>query len=221
MFSLDVSSRIAQSQGRFGMRLKLIPVMLAGCCLPTSLLASPPEANAPFSVVPILMAKPQSLVNLGNTEWARTAKRYRLDPYILYAIALVESARIRDDLAHPWFWALNRNGKSVYPHSATEALQQIRQHLVTGQRNIDVGLMQVNLRWHRQRVSRLEDLLDPVINLDVGARILAEAIATAPNDLALGVGRYHAWSNPVEAYHYGRRVLRLAQRLRSGIRTRG
>ena len=38
-------------------------------------------------------------------------------------------------------------------------------------KSIDVGLLQVNTRWHGHRVDRLESLLDPKINLGVGAAI--------------------------------------------------
>lgn len=37
-------------------------------------------------------------------------------------------------------------------------------------------------------------------------RILAEAIKSSPNDLELGIGRYHSW-NEERARWYGQRVL--------------
>lgn len=183
---------------------------------------SVPQGSKPFSVIQLRQETDgMRVLNLGETHWAKIARRHGLDPYVLYAVALTESARIRKDLAHPWVWALNREGKSLYPESSLEALDQIRHQLKVGNRNIDIGLMQVNLRWHRHRVQKLEDLLDPLNNIELGAQILQESIATVPGDLVLGVGRYHAWSNPSEARKYGGRVLRLAARLRELARHGG
>ena len=50
------------------------------------------------------------------------------------------------------------------------------------------------------------ELLDPITNLTVGSSILAEAIKSSPNDLELGIGRYHSW-NEERARWYGQRVL--------------
>jgi hypothetical protein len=77
---------------------------------------------------------------------------------------------------------------------------------------IDVGLMQVNLRWHGHHVSATE-LLDGRRNLEIAADILAEALRSAPGDAELGVGRYHQWRDEGVARRYGRRVLALLQRL--------
>lgn len=214
-----------QLQAKTRPQWNLIPLFFIGGLInPAQLMAatSTSEVSKPFSV----MQKGRESVgvrslDLRETRWTNIARRHGLDPYVLYAVALTESARISNDLAHPWAWALNRDGKSSYPESSLEALDQIRHQLKVGNRNIDIGLMQVNLRWHRHRVEKLEDLLDPLNNIELGAQILQEAIATVPGDLVLGVGRYHAWSNPSEARKYGGRVLRLAARLRELARHGG
>ena len=53
----------------------------------------------------------------------------------------------------------------------------------------------------------------PARNLEIAAAILAEALATSPDDLELGIGRYH---HPGEqrARAYGRTVLTIQERLR-------
>ena len=84
--------------------------------------------------------------------------------------------------------------------------------LLTRYRNIDVGLMQVNLQWHGHRATP-DALLDAGTNLDVAAAILAAAIASAPGDPELGIGRYHHWRNETVARAYGRRVLAVVQAL--------
>jgi hypothetical protein len=152
---------------------------------------------------------------LQGTTWWQIAMERGLDPYILYAVALVESARINARLAAPWPWALNRQGRPIIPSSRLEARGILNDALNKGIRSIDVGLMQVNVRWNGHRVHRPDDLLDPETNIRVGADVLTEAIDSAPGDLALGIGRYHTgWRNDTDAYRYGRRVLAIAQQIR-------
>jgi hypothetical protein len=84
-----------------------------------------------------------------------------------------------------------------------------------GQRNIDVGIMQVNLRWHGHCVAKPKHLLNPNINLEIGAKLLAEAIQSSPDNLALGIGRYYSWKNVTAAVEYGQRVISLADQIRA------
>ncbi|WP_445368191.1 transglycosylase SLT domain-containing protein [Methylomonas sp. BW4-1] len=152
---------------------------------------------------------------LHNTLWAQVAKRHQLDPYVLYAVALVESRK--DDAQNqskPWPWAINHAGKAIIPKSKQEAVNALNQLLESGERSVDVGMMQVNLRWHGHRVAKPENLLDPRTNLDVGASLLAEAMQSAPENRALGVGRYYSWKNRQAAIEYGQKVIALAEQLR-------
>ena len=153
---------------------------------------------------------------LQNTLWWQVANRHQLDPYVLYAVALIESAKgSTKNQVTPWPWALNKSGKSIIPASQQEARSLLTKTLTEGNRNIDVGLMQINLHWHGHRVDKPEQLLDPVTNLQIGALVLAEAIRSVPNDLVLGIGRYHSWQNMSAAVAYGRKVLAVAAQIRT------
>jgi hypothetical protein len=155
-------------------------------------------------------------VKLQNTLWWKIAKHHQLDPYILYAVALVESAKgTPSNHMTPWPWAINKSGKSITPGSQQEARTILNKTLAEGSRNIDVGLMQINLYWHGHRVGKPEQLLIPVTNLQIGALVLAEAIQSAPHDLVLGIGRYHSWQNTEAAVNYGRMVLAVANQIRA------
>ena len=189
-------------------------VILAG-----TLLLSPPAGwcrdSLSNSGANTTLSAPKGRDILQGTAWWQIAMERGLDPYILYAVALVESARINARLAAPWPWALNRQGRPIIPSSRLEARGILNEALNKGIRSIDVGLMQVNVRWNGHRVHRPDDLLDPETNIRVGADVLTEAIDSAPGDLALGIGRYHTgWRNDADAYRYGRRVLAIAQQIR-------
>ena len=152
---------------------------------------------------------------LENTLWWHVAKYHHIDPYILYAVALIESAKNSDpNHVTPWPWALNKAGQSIIPASHQEAHALLNKSIAQGNRHIDIGLMQINLHWHGHRVEKPELLLNPVTNLQIGAGLLAEAIKSSPNDLVLGIGRYHNWQNIQTAVVYGRRVLAVADQIR-------
>jgi Transglycosylase SLT domain len=164
--------------------------------------------------------KPASL-DLKGTIWDRVGNRYRLDPYLLYAVALTESARVTNGFAEPWPLAIQHQGKAFYPDDHESARQELKRRLMTGDPSIDVGIMQVNLRWHGHRVSHPEALLDRDTNIDLGARIIREGIQSVPGNPVFGIGRYHAWQNRRVAEVYGRKVIRLAYRLKHGTTVPG
>lgn len=149
-------------------------------------------------------------LDLEGTLWDRAARSQNVDPLMLYAIALTESGRPEGHgQIKPWPWALNVEGRAVFAASREEAAE-----LLVTYRNmsVDIGLLQVNTRWHGHRVDTIEALLDPETNLTVGAAILQEALSAAPGDLTGGIGRYHS-ARPERAKAYARTVLSLYRHL--------
>ncbi len=166
------------------------------------------------AVAALLLATSCAALELTGTAWDRAARAAGLDPYLLYAIALLESPIARPGgRVSPWPYAIHTpDGPRRYP-SREAALAALPGLLARYPRaRLDVGLMQVNLGWHGSRVERPASLLDPATNLRIGAAILAETLASAPADPLLGLGRYHTWrEEPARAY--AARVERLRRRL--------
>lgn len=159
-------------------------------------------------------AQANDSIRLDGTPWSEIADRNGLDPYLLYAVALTESARIQKHLASPWPWSINSRKYGVLRFETREDARLFVKKLVKeGARSADIGLMQINLYWHGHRVSDPVQLLDPLSNLEIAAAILREAIDSAPEDLTLGVGRYHSWEDG-RAYWYGRKVLTILNAIR-------
>ena len=157
-----------------------------------------------------------SKTKLRNTMWGQVARRHGIDPYILYAVALTESRKNGEqNRVIPWPWAINNAGNAFIPDSQQEAEALLNQMLEQGKRNIDVGIMQVNLRWHGYRVAKPEQLLIPSTNLEIGASVLSEAIQSVPGNLAHGIGRYYSWKNEPAAIQYGQKVIALADQIRA------
>ncbi|MGZ0076307.1 transglycosylase SLT domain-containing protein [Methylomonas sp. EFPC3] len=190
--------------------------MIGSLCV----ISQPMESMAAESMQTISNGQ-QTLVSktkLRNSLWGQVANKHELDPYILYAVALVESANSNGYASiTPWPWAINKSGKSIVSTSKQEAQHILNTAIAEGNRHIDVGMMQVNLYWHGHNVAKPEQLLNPVTNLEIGAKVLAEAIQSSPNNLELGIGRYHSWQNAHAAIQYGQRVIALANQIRTLI----
>lgn len=150
-----------------------------------------------------------------NTTWGAVADRHGLDPSVLYAVALLESARAASRATvHPWPWVIRGPDGPQFFDSSEHAQRELSRLVeITDRRALDVGLMQVNLHWHGHRVAEPAQLLDPQINLQIAASILAECVRSAPRDLELAIGRYHSWREEA-ARAYGRRALALARALK-------
>tara|TARA_R110001583_G_scaffold18497_6_gene73495 strand:+ start:875 stop:1423 length:549 start_codon:yes stop_codon:yes gene_type:complete len=165
----------------------------------------------PICFALFLSAQAQAF-SLQGTAWERIANDHGLDGNLLYAIALVESAKLADKTsARPTPLALHVPDGAVYPDSHGAAMDII-DSFRHAPKSIDIGIMQINAGWHGQRVGSLEDLLDMNTNIRVAAEILSEAIRSAPGDIELGVGRYHNWNEPISR-KYGRRVISVWSRL--------
>lgn len=125
---------------------------------------------------------------------------------VLYALAAAESvARLSTGMDRPWPWTLNVAGRPERYATFNEALAALEEHLGRGQRNIDVGLMQINWHWHEDRLQEPALALDPYHNLRIGAEILREQYERSGHWLDAS-GLYHAPSNHDHAARHRARV---------------
>lgn len=111
----------------------------------------------------------------------------------MYGIALQESQLTIGRTALPYPWTLNVGGRPERHRDAEAARAALRRYLRAGLTNVDCGPMQVNWRWHQERLQTVERALDPYINLDVGAQLLADLHRTH-GDWRLAIQLYHAGS---------------------------
>lgn len=139
------------------------------------------------------------------------AKATNVPADILYAVALAESGRSYQGELLPWPWTLNIEGRSIFCESQGEAIV-LATEAINREQLVDVGLTQVNWRWHQQRFTRVDDALVPMLNLKAGATILREQYELS-GDWWQAVGRYHDPGQDeeslVSAEHYRQRVKRL------------
>lgn len=99
---------------------------------------------------------------------------------LLLAVSHVESG------FHPS--AINASGRSFFPLSHEEAESILKR---SGD-NVDIGLMQINWgHWGKKLGVSKSDLLDPRLNVFLGARILEHYVRVS-GDWWQGVGLYHS-----------------------------
>ena len=108
--------------------------------------------------------------------------KHNIPPGLLAAIAKTESGM------KPY--ALNMNGKSMTTLSKQESALMVRDRISSGSTNIDVGLMQLNWRWHGDQFTNIEEMLDIEKNIDYASKLLS------------GLYKQHkSWHKAVRYYH--------------------
>ncbi len=107
-------------------------------------------------------------------EAARLEKRERIQTNLLSAIALVESGRFSKKYPSgvSWPWTVTAEGKGKFYNSKQEALDAVRELQKQGVENIDVGCMQINLKYHPEAFDSIENALDPRKNVAYAADFL-------------------------------------------------
>lgn len=141
------------------------------------------------------------------------AKRVPAD--LLYAISLQESKLATNKgRIVPWPWTVNWRGKG-YRFKTRAAMYQFCQKLLkSGYRSFDVGIAQVNWRWHSERFDGdLWAATDPWTNLNAAAKYLRERYEVT-GDWWLAAGQYHNPNNEYLARTYRNSVRRQWQTIK-------
>lgn len=116
----------------------------------------------------------------------------RLPRAMLFSVSMVESGRFNKQTrkTRPWPWTINAEGQSYYFKSKSEAVAATKGLLKEGIRSIDVGCMQVNLRYHPDAFANLEAAFDPATNVAYSADFLKRLYS-----------RTDSWPEAIAAYH--------------------
>jgi Transglycosylase SLT domain len=165
---------------RLGLRLTLL-----GLALLVPLLKSAPAAQAALPMVP---AESPCAIEAGRFE-----RIYGIPERLLHAIAMVESGRWDDKsrATIAWPWTVTADGNGKYFSSKAEAITEVKRLKAAGVRSIDVGCMQVNLRYHPDAFTSLDDAFDPASNVAYAARFL-KGLFGATNHWPTAASYYHS-----------------------------
>lgn len=152
---------------------------------------------------------------------ADASRRHGVPGGLLIAIARTESGLARGEAElRAWPWAANVQGTSHYFDSRPEMLAHLEAVMQADISNFDVGCMQLNYHWHRDKFDGLAQMLDPEANVAYAARYLRQLHdETGSWDAAT---RYYHSRDPERGSVYLQRVRRMwAQLDPSGSAGRG
>ncbi len=104
----------------------------------------------------------------------RAEVQYKIKNNLLQTIAVVESGRWSDSTQYKtsWPWTVHANGKGYYYPSKQAAITAVEKMQKQGIKSIDVGCMQINLKYHGSAFESLEQAFDPKENIKYGASFL-------------------------------------------------
>ena len=123
----------------------------------------------------------------------KAEKKYQVKEGLLQTIASVESGRWDSKVQQrvSWPWAVQVNGKGYYYSSKEEAVAAVKELMAEGVTNIDVGCMQINLKYHGAAFRNIEEAFDPEKNVSYSAQFLRK----------LYLSNGHNWSKTAMQYH--------------------
>jgi len=120
----------------------------------------------------------------------RASALYGVPLGMLYSVGLTETGK-RGSLQP---YAMNVEGKAVFSNSTIEAMQKFQEASRSGARLIDLGGMQINHLYHREKFPSLESRLNQRMNVEYAARFLKE-LKARHETWTMAVARYHAGPN--------------------------
>jgi hypothetical protein len=128
---------------------------------------------------------------------AAVEQKNRIPSGLLSAIAGVESD------FNPY--SVNIAGKTVIASNQEEAAKTIKNALNLGITNIDIGIAQINYRWHGDNFKNIEEMINPVTNIEYAAKLLSSLFKQHGTwHKAL---RYYHSATPYHHRKYSRKVV--------------
>ena len=165
----------------------------------------------------ITSPSPQAIENTSHLcidQTTQLEKSENIPTHLLTAISLAETGRWQKGSKEiiAWPWTVTANGKGQHFDTKEEALAEVEILLTEGMSNIDVGCMQINLKYHENAFESLSRALDPKTNAEYAAKFLKKLYAKKKNWMK-AVGSYHS-NTPDKNLKYRARIIRLWNKAR-------
>ena len=156
----------------------------------------------------------KSVILLNNTVYAMDIETTDSKDYILNIIKLEEAkhsipsglllALVKTESnLNPL--ALNINSKSLFFNDKEKAIKAINKSIASGVVSIDIGLAQINYRWHGENFTSVDSMLSPELNINYAAELLGKLKLTH-GDWHKALRHYHS-ANSVHNQKYSRKVV--------------
>lgn len=122
---------------------------------------------------------------------------------VLIKIARLESGRSIQNQTVSWPWTLNNAGKGYYFGSKSATLEKLRKLMAAGKKNIDVGCMQLNIRWHSRYFADMSAMLSPFENVSYAAKYL-EQLYNETGSWEKAIKYYHSRNPKFNSVYYAK-----------------
>lgn len=145
---------------------------------------------------------------------ARMEEKYGIKSHLLETIASVESGIMDEETKSfvSWPWSVNVNGKGYRFNTKEEAVNKVKELQAQGFKSIDVGCMQISLKFHGDSFESVEDALSPEKNVEYSARFLKKLYDKRGNWQSAAMA-YHS-KIPSHAQKYKARLLRRFEKIK-------
>jgi hypothetical protein len=118
---------------------------------------------------------------------------YNLPEYTLHSISLQETRKAHSEhqIGIVWPWTVTSRGRGYHFNNRDEAITFAKLQIDAGNDSIDVGCMQINLKYHPNAFASIEEAFSPKHNVAYGAKLLKENYDRSKNWNA-AIGLYHS-----------------------------
>lgn len=132
----------------------------------------------------------------------RIARECNTPNKILYAIAMTETEMsMGNGKSGIWHNTINFQKKPYLFRNRIDMYNFAKKLISNGYQSFDIGVMQINWKWQKNKVKSLWELTDIKRNIQVGCQILKEGY-NRRHDWILAAGYYHSPSNKKYAQNY-------------------
>ena len=125
---------------------------------------------------------------------------------LLLSIGKSESGRILKSNKHViWPWTVNHAGKSLFFDTKNQMKKYVLKYVKKQDYNLDVGCMQINLKWHKNNFKKISDMFAVEPNVSYAASFLLQ-LKNKHGSWEKAIKYYHS-SDPVKNIPYLKKVL--------------
>ncbi len=109
---------------------------------------------------------------------------------LLLGIGKAEAIRKIKNKFVIWPWTINHAGKSMFFDTKKQMRNYVLKNLKRNDFNMDVGCMQINIKWHKNNFKKISDMFEVNPNISYAASFLQQL-----------KNKHGSWDNAIKYYH--------------------
>ncbi len=109
---------------------------------------------------------------------------------LLLGIGKAEAIRKIKNKNIIWPWTINHAGKSMFFDTKKQMTNYVFKNLKRNDFNIDVGCMQINIKWHKNNFKKITDMFEVNPNISYAASFLKQL-----------KNKHGSWDKAIKHYH--------------------